>query len=327
MVAAILKQKNQTCNGTSAVLGLFCSKTYYRQLTPAARVASRPSRRHFARSASSRSCAAVVVMKKKPIHQNLNTSFVNVTALVRYLRDLQFVGSIRIELSSYEADIIFSSSTKITGREYDHIAGRISHGEQALQRILIRAKEPHGRIHVYRAGHGYAGGDEPVFIDKAIITNAREMAASRGGTVSRDGGFEFVMSGRDGENSLLLGALSDLLRIVDESLAVGKLSFPAAFRIACDRVAHAFPFMQKTNGGLAYKDGEIVLNAEVGSEEITAAVLAALRPIFKRLRQHAKYSELLRISSDRLIEVSTSRRAEFVRLGLMRHIEDLLAGE
>ena len=45
-------------------------------------------------------------MKKQPIHQNLNTSFVNVAALVRYLRGLQFVGSIRIELASYEADII-----------------------------------------------------------------------------------------------------------------------------------------------------------------------------------------------------------------------------
>ena len=266
-------------------------------------------------------------MKKEPIHQNLSTSFVNVTALVNYLRGLQFVGSIRIELSSYEADIIFSSSNKITAREYDHIAGRISHGEHALQRILIRAREPHGRIHVYRAGHGYGGGDEYVFVDKAIVTNAREMAASRGGTASRNGALDFVLSGRDGENSVLLGALSDLLRIVDESLAMGKLSFPAAFRIACDRVAHAFPFMQSTNGALAYKDGEIVLNAEVGSEDITAAVFAALRPIFKRLRLHAKYSELLRISSERLLEISTSRRAEFVRLGLMRHIEDLLAGE
>ena len=265
-------------------------------------------------------------MKKEPIHQNLSTSFVNVTSLVNYLRGLQFVGSIRIELSSYEADIIFYGSKKITAREYDHIAGRISHGEQALQRILKRAKEPHGRIHVYKAGHGYAGGDEPVFIDKVIITNAREMAASLGGTRSMRAAFNVVSSERE-NSSALLGVLSDLLRIVDESLAMGKLSFPAAFRIACDRVAHAFPFMQNANGALAYKDGKIVLNAEVDSKDITAAVFAALRPIFKRLRQHAKYHELLRISSDRLLEVSTSRRAEFVRLGVMRHIEDLLAGD
>src|SRR5215210_6521936 len=108
-------------------------------------------------------------MKKEPIHQNLNTSFVDVGALVRYLRGLQFVGSIRIELSSYEADIVFTSSKTIIAREYDHIAGRISHGQQALQRILIRAKEPHGRIHVYKAGDG----DGTVFIDKSIVSGAR----------------------------------------------------------------------------------------------------------------------------------------------------------
>src|SRR6478609_3162804 len=129
-------------------------------------------------------------MKKQPIHQNLNTSFVNVGALVRHLRKLQFVGSIRVELSSYEADIIFTSSKTIQAREYDHIAGRISQGPQALQRILIRSKEPHGRVHVYRAVEGYAGtGDGSVFIDKTIIADAREMAASAGGTATTEKGF------------------------------------------------------------------------------------------------------------------------------------------
>ena len=71
-------------------------------------------------------------MKKQPIHQNLNTTFVNVEALVRYLRGLSFVGSIRIELASYEAEIVFTSSKTVRAREYDHDAGRISHGEEVL---------------------------------------------------------------------------------------------------------------------------------------------------------------------------------------------------
>src|SRR5688572_12952467 len=148
-------------------------------------------------------------MKKQPIHQNLNTSFVNVGALVRYLRGLQFVGSIRIELSSYEADIVFTDSKSIRAREYDHIAGRISHGEHALKRILIRAKEPNGRIHVYKAVEGYSGRDDgSVFVDKAIMTNAREMAASGGGSATKEQNSEFVLSMQDGENALILAALS-----------------------------------------------------------------------------------------------------------------------
>jgi len=265
-------------------------------------------------------------MRKKPIHQNLNTSFVNVGALVRYLRSLQFVGSIRIELSSYEADIIFTSSKTIQAREYDHIAGRISQGESALKRILIRAKEPHGRIHVYKAVEGYAGKDDgSVFVDKNIVSQAREMAASAGGTVVKD--FEFVLNGRETENALVLAALSELLAMVDESLAKGKLSFPAAFRIACDAIAHDHPFMETNGEAIVYKDGEIRLNVSVEPNVLADAVFAALRPIFKRLRNERKYEELFRMVEEKLRESSIERRNEFVRLGLMKHIEELLASD
>lgn len=268
-------------------------------------------------------------MKKQPIHQNLNTSFVNVGALVRYLKGLQFVGSVRIELASYEAEIIFTESNTIRAREYDHIAGRISHGEQALQRILIRAKEPHGRINVYKATEGHTSSDDgSVFVDKTIMNGAREMARNNGGTsMSMGVAQEFVLSSRESENALVLAALSELLRVVDESLAMGNLSFPAAFRVACDGVAPQFPFMQSSSNALVYNDGEIKLNADAEVDLVLSAVFAALRPIFRRLRSEVKYSGLLEVISDRLLELSAERRLEFVNLGLMRHVEDLLASE
>lgn len=89
-------------------------------------------------------------MKNRPIHENLDTSFVNLSALLRYLRRRQFDGSVRVELSGYEADITLTADNQIMVREYDQIAGRIAEGEQALQRILIRAREPGGIIHVYQ---------------------------------------------------------------------------------------------------------------------------------------------------------------------------------
>ncbi len=267
-------------------------------------------------------------MKKKPIHQNLNTSFVNVGALVRYLRGLQFVGSIRIELSSYEADIVFTDSQTIAAREYDHIAGRISHGDGALRRILIRAKEPHGRIHVYKSVDRYSGlEDGSVFVDRSIVRKAREMAASHGGTRSQDASCEFLLNGSEGETALVLGALSELLRTIDESLAKGRLSFAAAFRVACDAIASEFPFMQQGRNALVYKNGEVILNVEADADLVASAVFAALRPIFERLRREVKYTELLRIASEHLLEISTVRRSEFDRFGLVQHIENLLANE
>jgi hypothetical protein len=89
-------------------------------------------------------------MKNRPLHENLDTSFVNLSGLLKYLRRRQFEGSVRIELSGYEADIYLSGDNQIRVREYDQIAGRIGEGEQALQRILIRSREPGGIIHVYQ---------------------------------------------------------------------------------------------------------------------------------------------------------------------------------
>jgi hypothetical protein len=267
-------------------------------------------------------------MKKQPIHQNLNTSFVNVGALVRYLRGLQFVGSIRIELSSYEADIIFTSSNRITGREYDHIAGRISHGEHALQRILLRAKEPHGRIHVYKSVGGYAGHDDgSVFVDKQIIAQARELAASHGGTVVTEKGVEIVMNSRDSEKALLLAALSEILRIFDDALALGNLSFTSAFRLACAAIATDHPFMESDGCALVYRDGEIRLNTSAGTEDVIAAVFDALHPIFRRLRSENKYSEVVRTLTEKLEECAAEHRSEYFRLGLLKHIEELLADQ
>lgn len=89
-------------------------------------------------------------MKNHPIHKNLDTSFVNVSALVRYLRRRQFVGNVRIELSGYEAEIFLAEGNTMRVREFDRITGRIGEGEEALQRILIRAREPGGIVNVYQ---------------------------------------------------------------------------------------------------------------------------------------------------------------------------------
>lgn len=267
-------------------------------------------------------------MKKEPIHQNLNTSFVSVRALVRYLRGLQFVGSIRIEWSDYEADIIFTGSQTIRAREYDHIAGRISHGEHVLEHILVRAREPHGRIHVYKAVEGYAGHDDgSIFIDRSIVAGAREMATNPGGKRATRTHYEFVMNGQEGETALVLGALSDLLRTIDEVLATRQLSFAAAFGLACDAIAPNYPFMSANDRALRYKNGEIKLNGAADGSSVASAVFAALRPIFGRLRREQKYGPLLDMLKERLREISAERRSEFDRMSLMSNIEELIDGD
>jgi len=99
-------------------------------------------------------------MKSIPIYENLDTSFVNLAALVRYLRGRQFAGNVRVELGGYEAEIFLTADGQSKTREHDRFSGRIAEGEEALQRLLIRAREPGGIIHVYPAAMKSANGVE-----------------------------------------------------------------------------------------------------------------------------------------------------------------------
>ncbi len=90
-------------------------------------------------------------MHHQTIHKNLDTSFVNLSALIKYLRRRQFTGSVKVQLNGYKADVEFGADSSLRVHEHDEISGRIADGEEALQRLLIRARESGGTINVYQA--------------------------------------------------------------------------------------------------------------------------------------------------------------------------------
>ena len=113
-------------------------------------------------------------MKTRPIHENLDTSFVNLSALLHYLQRRQFAGRIRVELSGYEADIILLEGNKMQVREHDRIAGRIAEGNEALQRLLIRAREPGGTINVYQTIGEPAKNESPAEQPKPAVAEVKQ---------------------------------------------------------------------------------------------------------------------------------------------------------
>lgn len=93
-------------------------------------------------------------MNFKPVHQNLDTSFVNLSALLKFLRRQRFDGIVRLRLDKYEAEIHISDENMTNIREQDHLSGRVAEGEEALQRILIRSREPGGIVNVFQKLNG-----------------------------------------------------------------------------------------------------------------------------------------------------------------------------
>ncbi|MCB1023943.1 MAG: hypothetical protein KDB79_06130, partial [Acidobacteria bacterium] len=90
-------------------------------------------------------------MEDRSIHKNLDTSFVNLSALIKYLRRRQFSGCVKVQLNGYRAEITLRGDNTISVHEHDQISGRVSDGEEAFQRVLIRAREAGGTINVFQA--------------------------------------------------------------------------------------------------------------------------------------------------------------------------------
>ncbi len=280
-------------------------------------------------------------MEKHPIHKNLNTSFVDLAGLIRHLRSLQFVGSVQIELSSYEAEIEFSEDGSIMAREQDLIAGRLSFGDEALQRIIIRSKEPGGMINVYKYDSGVDLNS--VFVDAMIAEDARRMASGPAAKAFRPSAkMEEYFSnsatadipipkpavGFDSDSlenwTELLGLISELLQSVDDSMAKGNLNFQEVFRNACGFVSFEYPFLDPETDVFSYGDGYITVRQKIASQELIGGVISAVQRITQRLREDPFFGNTYHLTMHRLRVLVNQRRLQYDSFGLNREIQKVI---
>jgi hypothetical protein len=94
--------------------------------------------------------------KSRVLHENLDTTFVNLWALLRNLSQREFVGRVRVELQDYTADVFMTGSSTPLVHEIDRAAGTETLEEAALHRLVLRVRETPGTITVFE------GPDEAV---------------------------------------------------------------------------------------------------------------------------------------------------------------------
>lgn len=107
-------------------------------------------------------------MKIRPLYKNLDTSFVDLSALLRYLRQRGFVGLVRVDIENYRAEINFEESHKVRMREFVNGTGRPADGGGALQRLLARARMAGGSIYVYEAVKALAPIEDEIELDNIL---------------------------------------------------------------------------------------------------------------------------------------------------------------
>jgi hypothetical protein len=260
-------------------------------------------------------------MRGNPIHQNLSTAFVDLTALVRHLRGLQFVGTVRLEFASYEAEIFFTPAGRIQAREYDRLAGRIAQGERAFRRILARAKEPMGRIHVLPAtAKETAARMRKTFVDDRLVSLAREAAFGRADTLVAEDISTFTPKSCAAANNDAADLAAELILIFKDPFDRAKMDFRTAFDAARRSAAEEYTFLASADF-----DGErLRVGASVATAELFGGVTAALSNMVRRLRGDAKFAKLLIYTRHRLLQHLSARHDRYSRLGLLDTVDRIL---
>ena len=280
-------------------------------------------------------------MKNQPLYKNLDTSFVNLSALIKYLRRQQFAGNIRIELGNYEADIILSAKNEMRVRENDRVAGRVAEGDDAFERLLIRAREPGGIINVYQAfDEAKENGNGE---NRRIFVESFE-AAQNGNSTPEENlpkpkinapYFPFELSNQVEGKALkteisaedwqtLLDLTGELLETIDDALAEANLVFASAFEKARIEISDDYPFLSPISGIFTYRNGKVLMDEQINAAQFAAGINETLRRILGKLGQNPKFPDVYRSTVQKILALIHARKPIYDKFSVTPQLEKIL---
>lgn len=211
--------------------------------------------------------------------EELDTSFVNLGALLRHLRQLEFIGRVKVVLEEYEADVFLKGSEEPSVWEKNLATGRGAEGKDALERLLVRAREPGGLITIYEgpddsknAGTDYALSQPPV---------KRYPAATLEAAPPVDELPPAQMEATDWD--LLINASGELIFGVERAVQSVNEDFAARFRVTLIEMGDDYPFMDPTAGLFDYQDGRVGLRERPAATDFVSSLTEGLRRLVSKL--------------------------------------------
>lgn len=203
----------------------------------------------------------------RPVHEHLDTTYVNLAALLRYLQQREFSGRIHVLLDEYEADVFLEAQEPPRVHETDHTTGRRADGEAAMQRLLVRSREPGGLISVYEGGLAGASAES-----SATGLNAAEaLTGSQGATPEE----------RDWHD--LMGLSGELIATIERAaLSVGA-DFASIFRAERLGMADDYAFLDPAAGRFDYANGTVHLRGQINMKAYVSSISEAMRRVVERM--------------------------------------------
>lgn len=256
----------------------------------------------------------------RTVYENLDTAYVNLAALLRYLREREWTGRVHVELEEYEADIFLAGASAPRARERNHATGAESEGDAALRRVLVRASEPGGLIGVYEDAATTASGAEET--GRVIDIGARRTHATGAAAGSKEtttAGAQ--LSEEEAERRELLEVTGELIAAVERALLVAGSDFAPVFHTARLNMADDYTFLDPLTARFEYSDGSVQLRTKMSTPMFVAGVSELLRRVVEYV---ARAEHRIGVRKDVAREFSTlarRRASSLARFKYAPHLE------
>ncbi|MBA3804218.1 MAG: hypothetical protein H0X14_00680 [Acidobacteria bacterium] len=212
-------------------------------------------------------------IQSRPLHENLDTAYVNLAALLRYLRARAFVGRVHVELEEYEADVFLEGESAPRVLEINHATGREAEGEAALQRLLVRANDPGGQIGIYTSAD-----EEPATTDEAPAHSRTGVTTERTPDDGKEIEPQEVLGWPD-----LVRLSGDLIAAIERATLSFGADFAALFHAARLELADDFSFLDPASPNFHYAHGVVRLQAQPNVNAYISSISETLRRVVDKI--------------------------------------------
>jgi hypothetical protein len=231
------------------------------------------------------------------LYSNLDTSFVNLWALLRYLSQRSFMGRVHVELENYSADVFLNGSETPLVHEVDRGAGTEVVEEAALHRLVLRVRESPGSISVFEGpDEAVAPLAAPAAIPPPAITPPtvewqEETSESVGSDLEKDDDAGTIWANDPAHQRPAVAAewnetmriSGELIGAVDRAASSLGADFVALFRDARISLADDYSFLDPMTGQLRYEDSQLQTNGETPPPGYVTGVTEALTRVVGKL--------------------------------------------
>lgn len=279
------------------------------------------------------------------LYENLDTSFVNVWALLRYLSQRSFIGRVNVELENYSADVFVNGSETPLVREIDRDAGTDVIEEAALHRLVLRVRESSGSINVYEGleesippqigleGENAPPADEVAVAEPEVETpeaaTPEAMRSSAGNdeeeTVVATDTVTVVQPANDGQWSDMRRVSGELIAGVEQAANSLGADFASMFRETRISLADDYPFLDPIAGQMRYENSSVHVNGHSQPQGYVAGVTEALRRVVDQVATGERERRTRERIALELARVARKNSEALARSGFSEHL-DRIAG-